>query len=103
MVQFSRITGTSAQAINFDDGAHPLIQEVNGDKPYAHECVREKFMLPAQWEAKQVPEGSRQRTDTVQKNTGRAAVILVVIQDALTDFRIARLHPPVEPFNRCCT
>ncbi len=67
------------------------------------ESINEKIMPPAQREAKQVPEGSRQRTDTIQKNAGRAAVVLVVIEDALADFRVARLHPPVKPLNGCGT
>ena len=63
----------------------------------------EKIIPPAQREARTVPHDSRQRTDPVQKNTVRAAVVLVVLEDALADLRVARLHPPVKPLNGCGT
>jgi hypothetical protein len=42
----------------------------------------------------------RKATDGIEQHDGRAAVVLVVVEDALPHLRVSRLAPSVIPFDR---
>lgn len=81
------------------DNRHPHILEFSFVR--ARSICNTRFTTDFGHSSVQIESASQlQRPQSVEQDTRRPTIILVVVEDALLDRGIPRLHPAVKPFDR---